>query len=65
MNVWCRRCYKIPKESEYHINQLLDKDGNEIYDCSSDKMCYKEGVDGAQCQSDHNNPNITWDRVGK
>ena len=31
----------------FHINKHLDEDGNEIYDCESDKGRYLEGIDGA------------------
>lgn len=46
--MWCGSCYQAPENDSFHINHLLDEDGNDIYDCLSDARRYKEGIDGAQ-----------------
>ena len=47
LRVWCGKCYQAGRFDRFHINQQFDEDGNEVYDCPSDKGRYKEGVDGA------------------
>ena len=47
-NTWCGSCYRSHSCDQFHINHLLDEDGNDIYDCPSDRDRYKIGVDGAQ-----------------
>ena len=31
----------------FHINQSMDEDGNEMYDCNSDSSHFKTGINGS------------------
>jgi hypothetical protein len=45
--VWCGDCYQKDIEDRFHINELTDEDGNDMYDCESDTHRYKRGIDGS------------------
>ena len=45
--VWCGACYQKEESDDFHINQRVDEDGNDMYDCQSDALRYKAGIDGS------------------
>ena len=49
--VWCGLCYQRDKSDNFHINELTDEDGTRMYDCESDRLRYKVGIDGAHLVS--------------
>jgi hypothetical protein len=45
--VWCGACYQREESDRFQINELLDEFGAPMYDCESDKIRFKQGIDGA------------------
>ena len=45
--VWCGRCYRKEELDNFHINQMVDDDGNDLLDCEVDLDRYKVGIDGS------------------
>ena len=45
--VWCGNCYAKAESDDFHINQRVDEDGNDMYDCASDLSRHKTGIDGS------------------